>query len=176
MRSNIHIYCIHIYIHIYIFFLMFSGHGWSEHRHSTSGRDRKWRVDGSLNHVWGSCHGHGTRIPRWDRIHAGKHPHFLGPLVCLPSGQWVLVSGKHHVLVYGWITMPPGVWMQKLLVVHLKKQALFVAYGLFFFCLHSTNKSAFCKIILRKHLLYSKLFFIPFHLLFLNYLINNVLK
>lgn len=42
--------------------------------------------------------------------------------------------------------------------------------------LHSTNKDAFGKIIQRKHHLYSKLFFFPFHLTFLNYLINNALK
>lgn len=84
-----------------------------------------------------------------------------------------------------WQTPCPCVWMDyapwdlnaKIAGCSLKKTSTFCGlWAFFFFCLHSTNKSAFCKIILRKNLLYSKLFFIPFHLLFLNYLINNVLK
>lgn len=94
------------------------------------------------------------------------------------SAQWSVNFGI-------WQTPCPCVWMDyyapwdlnaKIAGCSLKKTSTFCGLRAFFFCLHSTNKSAFCKIILRKHLLYSKLFFIPFHLLFLNYLINNVLK
>ena len=101
--------------------------------------------------------------------------------------SWDLLCACPAVREFWYQRTPcPCVWMDyapwdlnaKIAGCSLKKTSTFCGLWafFFFFCLNYTNKIAFCKIILRKHLLYSKLFFISFHSLFLNYLINNVLK